>query len=379
MTGKNQNEFQQLVQKYLDGTATPEELDVLDRYYLLFRDEPASTALLSEQELLQLEHRIENGLFKRIQQPAKLTRLWPRIAIAAAVATIIFGAGLFYFNSDTENKTDQVAYKNDVAPGKMGATLTLANGRKIFINSALTGNIANQSGVKISRSKDGQIIYEVTDQNSGDAEFNTLSTSRGEQTQVRLPDGSVVFLNAESSLKYPANFAKLGKRHVSLTGEGYFEVAKDKSHPFVVTTYNQEVNVLGTHFNINAYADDPEAKTTLLEGSIHITASGVSKTLKPGQQAVHAGNDMQIFSADTELAVAWKNNEFMFEEQSIKSVMKMVERWYTVEVIYQGDIPLDKFSGVVSRFDNVSKVLSVLESTGRIKFKIEGRRIYVLR
>jgi transmembrane sensor len=322
---------------------------------------------------------VEANLIKAINQnQSKTIKLWPKIvAVAAAVALIVIGAYFFSYNKPVQSSQDNLIAQ-DIAPGKNGATLTLANGQKIFINDVLAGNIASQSGVKITKTKDGQIIYEVTDQGSGKIEYNTLTTTRGEQTQVRLPDGSLVFLNAASSLKYPTSFAKSAKRSVGLTGEGYFEIAKDKAHPFVVETDKQNIIVLGTHFNVKAYSDEP-VKTTLVEGSVQVNNEQSTKILKPGQQAIlTSAGKFEIGEADQVLELAWKNNEFMFESESIQNVMKMVERWYNVEVIYQGEITKEKFGGGVSRFDKVSVVLALLERTGAVKFKIADRKIYVM-
>ncbi|SMC88870.1 FecR family protein [Pedobacter africanus] len=315
-----------------------------------------------------------------IRSPQKLPRkvkLWPKWAVAASIAIVIFTGGYLYFQTRSQNsKSTEIV--NDIAPGKNGATLTLANGQKILINDALAGNIATQAGVSISKNASGQIIYEITDNGSNNSAYNSLSTTRGEQTQVRLPDGTLVFLNAESSLKYPTSFRKLDKRQVSLTGEGYFEVAKDKAHPFIVKTANQEVEVLGTHFNINTYSSESNVRTTLLEGSVKISSSNNSKILKPNEQAILSGDgNIRVSEADAAVAVAWKNNQFMFDSENIQTVMRMIERWYDVDVEYVGEITDEKFWGGVSRFDKVSKVLKSLESTGKVHFKIEGRKIYV--
>lgn len=207
--------------------------------------------------------------------------------------------------------------------------------------------------------------------------MNTLSTAKGETYQIKLPDGSLVVLNAASSLTYPASFTGLEMRTVKLDGEGYFEVAKNKAQPFVVESQGQKVKVLGTHFNIRSYHDDEAKKTTLIEGSVEMSAGGIDKILKPGEQGKLQNNKIEVTTIDAKLATAWKDNEFMFEGESIENIMKMIERWYNVQVIYKGEKPKDKFVGGVSRFDKVSKVLGMLESTGRVRFKIEGRIIYV--
>jgi len=377
-----------LYQQYREHKASVDELEELQ---LLLADGEAGKALrdswhgdwlsISDEEIriLNLDSKEENfkAIVSKTQFRIKKIRLWPQIAIAAAVITIIFGAGLFYFYNQPGKTEQATAYVNDIAPGKQGATLTLANGQKILINEAAAGNIASQSGVKISKTADGKIIYEISERRSGKLEYNTLSTTRGEQTQLRLPDGSVVFLNAASSLKYPTSFANLDKRSVSLTGEGYFEITRDKAHPFVVESKGQKVEVLGTHFNINAYQDEPVIKTTLLEGRVRVIGQQTEKILVPGFEAVNTGSGIALNKVDTELAVAWKNNNFMFENGDIKSIMRMVERWYNVEVIYQGKVPMDALYGTVSRFDKVSSVLRILESAGGVHFKIVGRKVYV--
>jgi transmembrane sensor len=385
-----------LYEQYRMGLASEKELEELQSLLssgesgdVLRESWAESWDSISEQDIRSLKLERDVQIFEAIvlepQGDKKVRRLWPRIAVAAAVATLIFGAGLFYY-SNQNVKTDQPAavVAGDVAPGKVGATLTLASGRKIVLSEAVDGELAKEAGVLISKSKDGKLVYELVE-GSGDAnKINVLSTSRGETYDLRLPDGSLVALNAASSLSYPANFTRNKERRVELTGEGYFEVAKDKLHPFVVSTAGQEVEVLGTHFNVNAYSDEAAVTTTLLEGSVKVHASAetglsASAVLKPGEQSSLDDNTIKVASIDTELAVAWKNNNFMFEASDIKSVMRVVERWYNVEVKYEGALPTEKFGGAVSRFDNISSVLKILESTGGAHFKVEGRTVTVTR
>ncbi len=291
---------------------------------------------------------------------------------------LIAGTAFLVYHSAKQTKNIEAAlYSNDVAPGKQGATLTLANGQKILINDALTGSIASQAGVKISKAANGQIIYEVTDQHSARLEYNTLSTTQGEQTQVLLPDGSVVFLNAASSLRYPTSFAKQTNRKVSLKGEGYFEIFKDKAHPFIVATDRQEVKVLGTHFNIYAYGDEKNTLTTLLEGSIQINNGTV---LKPGQQAdLRQSGSLEVRDVESADAIAWKDGIFIFEED-LGSIMRKVSRWYNVKVEYQDEhLKALTFGGRISRFDNVSQVFRLLQKAGDVRFKIEGRNVTVMK
>ncbi|WP_431292934.1 FecR family protein [Pedobacter sp. P26] len=196
---------------------------------------------------------------------------------------------------------------------------------------------------------------------------------------MRLPDGTIVFLNAESSLKYPVSFVEKGKRQVFLTGEGYFEVAKDRSHPFIVKTTRQEVQVLGTHFNINSYDDEAATTTTLLEGSVLVSNSNlVQKVLRPGEQSVLSSGRIQVAPADVEEAIDWKNGEFIFGGDNFRTVMRKIERWYNIEVIYEPSAPINlQLGGFSSRSRNISTVLKMIAKTGEVHFRIEGRKVFV--
>lgn len=308
----------------------------------------------------------------------KTFKLFLKWVVAASIAIVVMFGSYFYYNNDKQS-TDAVAYEQDIAPGKNVATLTLANGQKILVNNALSGNIAMQSGVKISKTPDGQIVYEIMDNGAKNSGYNTLSTSRGEQTQLRLPDGTLVFLNAASSLKYPVSFVEKGKRQVFLTGEGYFEVAKDRLHPFIVKTARQEVRVLGTHFNINAYEDEAATKTTLLEGSVLISNSNHSqKVLKPGEQSVLSAGLIQVAPADVEEVTDWKNGEFIFGGDDFRTVMRKIGRWYNIEVIYEPSAPVNlQLGGFSSRSRNISTVLKMIAKTGEVHFRIEGQKVFV--
>lgn len=304
-----------------------------------------------------------------------VSKMWISLSIAASFL-ILISVGLFLYTQRSFTITEKNRYTGDIAPGRNAATLTLADGRKIRLSDAAAGELAKQQGADISKTKDGKLVYKISGTESKSVAYNTLNTAKGEQIEIVLPDGSLVWLNAASQLKFPTTFAGQKNRAVELIGEGYFEVFKNKKSPFIVKANKQQVQVLGTHFNISNYADDTEAKTTLLEGSVMINQS---TTLKPGEQGTGSGSQFKVMKVDTELAVAWKNNKFMFERARIEDIMKMVERWYNVEVVYKGEIPTEEFGGSVSRFDNVSKVLSILELTGNVHFKIEGRRIIVMK
>lgn len=401
---ENSARIQTLFQKYLSRENTEAELNELLELFAEM-DETAFRVLVSfnaesdldveRAEALRpaisvLDQSIRAELNKRKAAEKQVAASGnPHIryaAIAAAIAFIVIGAYFFRSSFSTQDVQPARMAVADIAPGKNGATLTLANGQKIFINEALAGNIANQSGVKISKTKDGQIIYEVTDQGTGKTEYNTLTTTRGEQTQVRLPDGSLVFLNAASSLRYPTSFAKAAKRSVGLTGEGYFEISKNKAQPFVVTAAGQQVEVLGTHFNINAYADEKSVRTTLLEGSVKVAAvsaegshadNGNGRILKPGQQSAFTEQGIQVADVNTDEALAWQKGYFRFYDEQISSVMRKVSRWYNVEVEYAGEQPEVGFNARIGKFSNIKDVLGILEKSGAVHFKIEGRKVIV--
>lgn len=382
-------QFLKIIEKYHAGNASREEAEFLDAYYQVFGLRAGFTDDLEEEKRILLKNDLKNSIRENISayQPDKIKagkRDIFRWSISAAAAILIItGVGLFYYPQKTiSNHTANHIIKNDIVPGGNKAILTLASGKKISLTDADNGTLAEQAGVQITKTADGQLVYTILadpqlNSNAKD-HYNTIETPNGGQYRVRLPDGSNVWLNAGSKLTYPSSFTARKNRRVDLIGEAYFEVARDKSHPFIVKTIQQEVEVLGTHFNINSYNDESAVKTTLLEGSVKVTGiNGTGKVLKPGQQSDLTANNIKIKNIDTELAVAWKNNLFIFESDDIRYIMRMIARWYNVEVEYVGEIPDDKFGGAVSRFENVSEVLKSLESTGRVKFKLEGRRILV--
>jgi len=375
-------QVKQLIQNYLEGQCTEEETALLESWYL----KQSTSFGRPDAEMIERSEEMMFNFLENSMVEKRTVRLWPRIAIASAVALVVIGAYFFRSSFSTMDQENKAVLSADIAPGKNGATLTLANGRKIAINDFLAGNIASQSGVKISKTNDGQIIYEVTGQGTTKTEYNTLTTTRGEQVQVRLPDGSRVFLNAASSLRYPASFAKSAKRSVRLTGEGYFEVAKDKAHPFVVTSANQEVEVLGTHFNINAYTDEKAVKTTLMEGSVKVAArvaegpvggGSMDKVLKPGQQSLLTENGIEVTEVNPDEVMAWQKGYFRFYDEDITSIMRKVSRWYNIEVEYSGALPKKGFNARITKYAGIREFLRKLEKTGDVHFKIEGRKVIV--
>lgn len=329
----------------------------------------------------------------KIQTEPVVRKLWYKASIAAAILMILSVGAFFLVPRTTGLKpnTDHLITQ-DIAPGSNKAILTLGNGKQIILNDAGPGILAKQAGITISKTADGQLIYDLSataDAVKGKTErkemYNTVATPKGGQYQVNLPDGTSVWLNSASSLKFSTTFKSQHKREVELTGEAYFEVAHDKRKPFVVISKGQEIEVLGTHFNVNSYADEPEVKTTLLEGSVRVSPTLGDPTkklntsiLKPGEQATLKETGITVKTVDLESVIAWKKGYFLMKDEDIYSVMRKIERWYDVEVIYAGDFKGSTFEGSVSRFRNVSEILRKFELTGNVHFKIEGRRITVM-
>lgn len=373
----DEKQVEEILQRYLTGLATEQEKSAVETWY---NELPYKTGSPDQSQVLSDKASNWNSIAAKTETVRPIsTPLWKKWSVAAAVAFAVMTGGYFYSQNSNQPVTESV-YANDIAPGKEGATLTLSNGQKILIKDALAGNIATQSGVKISKTADGEIIYEVIPDNSKILTYNTLTTTRGEQTRVRLPDGTLVFLNAESSLKYPTSFASSAKREVSLSGEGYFDVAKDKQHPFVVATDNQKVEVLGTHFNIRAYGDQALTRTTLLEGSVRVenNVSKKSQLLVPGQQSSVSGNSLNVSSVDVDEAVAWKEGVFMYDGETFENIMRDVARWYNVEVEF-AEPSLKKKSIYITanKFDHISELLKPLGRTAKASFEIKGKKIIV--
>ena len=318
----------------------------------------------------------------------------------AAVLLLLVGAGYLFYDNFYKGKIfvqlDPVR-KTDVAPGGNKAVLTLADGSVIVLDSAANGLLSQQGNTRVMKSASGQLAYETGRSGTapgpgtagsnaaGVVKYNTISIPRGGQYQVQLPDGSMVWLNSSSSLRFPTAF--YGKsREVEITGEAYFEIAKDVNRPFYVKANALTVEVLGTHFNINAYSDEPVLKTTLLEGSVRVKKAGESVVMAPGQEAqvvngatgdATAGRVIKLVNdADLEEAVAWKNGLFHLTSADVGTIMRQLVRWYDVDVEFEGGIPSGHITGEVPRNTSLAKVLKVFETSG-VHFRIEGRKIIV--
>lgn len=377
----------ELLKRFETGECTPEEKLLLYNYYdELDRSSPDLDAWMPDEEMRQqVWQKLKSERQDRLHAVKQRRLYWP---MAAAIA-LILAVGAGYYALQPKAVKDVYAFNkaHDIPSGGDKAVLTLANGQQITLDSSATGTIATQAGVTISQSAAGQLVYTITDAgspgNSG-AGFNTISTPKGGQYKVILPDGTEVWLNAASRLKYPVKFIA-NERKVVLNGEAYFEVTKNPDMPFVVNAGNQVIRVLGTKFNINSYADEQEIKTTLAEGKVKVSLLDPNNlplnhqfTLRPGQQAISTATSLNVKEVSADEATAWKDGLFVFSQSSIKHVMQQISRWYDVDVNYN-DLPEKRFEGEISRDIPLSELLRAIEKTNQITFLIEGRKLTVVR
>ncbi len=393
--------FNDLLQKFIHDELTEEEL----KTFLELVQEPVNQEAVKEaiggmleassytdltagmdidMQFMQVLKKARAAADLRPVRRIRLVKRW----LAAASVLILLAAGTFFWLDHHREKAPVAAQDTvDIAPGKEGAILLLADGTRVVLDSLGNGIIATQNGVQVSL-KNGQLAYDAIGNATGETSYNTMTTPKGRQFQLLLPDGTKVWLNAASSIQYPTVFA--GKeRRVAITGEAYFEVAKNAKMPFHVNVSDQaEVEVLGTNFNINAYKDEEDIKTTLLEGSVRMTADGSSSStviLKPGQQAqlpvsssATRSSRIQVQTADLDKVMAWKNGFFNFEGASLREVMKQLERWYDITVVYEKTVPEIEFFGEINRNFSLADLINALKDVG-VHFRIEeGRRLVVL-
>ncbi len=401
-----------LAEKFLAGNATAEEQQQLHQLYDQWKDEEQIVVSETEQtEVLRIE--ILLALKERIHGKNKITPFYKKKSwqLVAAASIIIVACVLFFSYIQTISRQKELASKESgqpagqstVLPGKDRATLTLADGSVIDLDSSGAGLLVQQGNTNIIN-KNGKIIYDPNKAGAGEMIYNTISTPRGGQYQLVLPDGSKVWLNATSAIKFPVVFTG-NSRTVELTGEAYFEVASlrhssGQKMPFKVRVANKaEVEVLGTHFNVMAYSEEEAIKTTLLEGAVKVVngewsmgnkhpaipdKSGQAGNrqlaiLKPGEQAVLTADSRLTIheNVDLEEAVSWKNGKFHFNNADIKLIMRQIARWYDVEVEYQQISSATRLGGVVSRKEDLRQLLNYFELAGKVKFTIEGRKIIV--
>jgi transmembrane sensor len=400
---KESSYYTSLLTEYISGTASKEQLNELLDF---IRDNPAEYESIAgtDEMLLLVSARnedsdivITSAAAKRMRQrlldeingetilkkSARVIPIWKRIAAAGVVLLILSVAGYFILNKN--KKLDDIAQtppasKTDIAaPTSNKARITLANGTTVSLDSVSSGTLATQGNMKVVKNANGEIVYQSSNNDQPTTiAYNTLYNPRGSKAiSLTLSDGSQVWLNAESSLKYPTSFTG-NERKVEITGEAYFEVAKNTSMPFKLSKGEKEITVLGTHFNVNAYDDEEALKVTLLEGSVKVSIGQLSNVIKPGEQAIVTSSISVNHSADIEAVMAWKNGLFHFSSATLPEVLHQLSRWYDVDVTYEGAIPSMKFGGEITRNTNLSQVLQILEES-KVHFKIEGKKIVVLK
>ena len=376
MANLDNEQVKQLIDKYLAGQCTPQEIETIESWYLSYSgDRPdqlddTNYKLVKEQIWVSIKNR---------NQPVKYIR---RRLLAAASVMLCIGVGAYFITKKQPAQQQFVAQTKpqDLKPGGNKAILTLANGKQIILTNAQNGVLASEGNTHISKTADGVVRYDNGNNKHTAAEvaYNAISTPRGGKYTVTLPDGTTATLDALSSIRFPTAFT--GKtREVTTTGQVYFEVAHNAAQPFRVTTKGQTVEVLGTHFNIDAYDDESAIKTTLLQGSVRIVSNGRQALLKPGQQAQvkPSGSDITVIpDADVDEVLAWTKGFFQFNNDDIRTVMGQLSRWYDVDVTYKGEVPNRTFSGKIYRNVNASQILEIM-NLSKVHFKIEGKKIIV--
>lgn len=366
----------QWILSFLERTDDPALKQIIEQHFSTQPEHPGIPAEVSQKLLKKIYEKLE------LDSPKPASRIFymKTLAWAASLIGIILisfvviknGTGKPIAKTGTTNK-----FKNDVSPGGNKATLRLADGSVIMLDETKNGILTQQGTANIIKI-DGKLLYDITPEKINQVVYNTISTPKRGQYQLELSDGTLVWLNASSSIHFPTSF--VGKeRRVEITGEAYFEVAKDANKPFIVSVNSSEVQVLGTHFNINAYSDEDEVRTTLLEGSVKFVDGNNSSFLEPGQQSqlTKDRNVRVIKDVDVNGVVAWKNGQFNFDNAGIESIMRQLSRWYDVDIEYKGKTD-DIFVAEMSRNIKLSDVLKALELTGRVKFEIEGNKIIVM-
>lgn len=386
---------EQAIENYLAGTANAAEKQLVSDWYYSFNDEeveiPANLKALREQIYERIHNRLQQSIRSTATPVIKINYKKKWLA-AAAVFTGMLATGTYVFVHNKSIQPPVAVVKNipvnkAILPGGNKAVLTLADGSEIILDSAQNGTLTQQGNSKVIKLDNGQLAYKMNGSSDGAVSYNTISTPRGGQYQITLPDGTMVWLNSASSLKFPTAFTG-SNREVLLNGEGYFEVTHVSSAavqkvPFTVSVNpssaggGMKVTVMGTRFNIMAYKDEDAVKTTLVEGSVAASNNTGKVIIKPGQQAGIKNNASQFKVADADIkeVLAWKNGEFRFKEMNIKTIMRQLERWYDVNVEYSGDLTGITLSGVVPKKDDISQLLDVLETTGKVHFEIKGRNV----
>ena len=388
-----QEKVQRLVEKYLHNIASKEEIKQLFHWYESESSSEAAWNLDNYEDEQLLKSRLYDTILKqnrfKTEMPAR--RFWSKLTIAATISVFLASGLYFYSTKEQVQKNVPVEARvksktNDIQPGGYKAILTLSDGKKIILDDSQNGVLINQGGIKIHKNSRGVIEYTlskpVNEQSLAErgeiyTVYNTIQTPVGGKFQLNLADGSKVWLNSASLLRFPVFFSG-DTREVELKGEAYFEVSKNIGKKFSVRSGNQTVEVLGTHFNINAYSDEPAITTTLIEGAVRVIELNTKKSqiLKPGEQS-KVDRDIRIQRKDTQAEVAWKDGYFYFENARIETVMRKLGRWYGITARYEGELPEHHFEGAIATNLTLLEVLEILQKSN-IHFRLEGKEVVVM-
>ncbi|SUJ02520.1 fec operon regulator FecR [Sphingobacterium spiritivorum] len=379
----SKDQYIQLYEKYTNGNCSKEELQKLETYKdsFEFTDTQWNNAVMGDSD--EVKNRIYKKLLSGMNENSGTgyrRYIWLKWGAVAATLLIILGAVWMLQKNKETTRTTSVTTKNSIIPGGDKAMLILEDGTQVDLENTQSGAINSNGKYIAAKVGDGKLEYRDEDTKTASlVSYHTLRTPKGGQFQLRLPDGTMAWLNAASSIRYPTAFVG-AERRVEISGEVYFDVKKQNGKHFIVQTNNQEITVLGTRFNVFAYTDESFVQTSLIEGKVQVDINDRQLMLKPGLSSVYHKDTGKIRtkSFDPDEVLAWQQGNFNFNAEPIESVMRKISRWYDVEIYYEGDIKGKMFSGSLSRFSNVQDILEVIALTGVVKFKIKDRKIYVI-
>ncbi|MGE8290042.1 MAG: FecR family protein [Sphingobacterium sp.] len=380
---KDSKHIQQLFERYINNQTSKEETAFLLTYLQDKENKEVVEKLIENRfdgattDHKIVEKEILDRVFNKIILDAPATKpqrpLWHKIVAISAVAALILIISFPLLNW----KKDNLSAMQIVPPGSNKATLTISSGETFVLENQPNGQLTADKGMRIEKTSEGGINYSsVNELAQKQPSMHLLNIPKGGQFQLTLSDGTKVWLNSHSSLEYPSCFT--GKeRRVKLTGEGYFEVAKNNGKSFIVETANQQVEVLGTKFNINAYEDESSTRTTLAEGAVSVNTGQRSTLLKPGQQSILTSNNITVKSVDTYQALDWKNGDFNFVNDDLKSIMRKISRWYNIEVVLEEPISKETYVAQISRKKQLNDLLKALQRAGSFKYHIQNNKLYI--
>ncbi|MGJ1228091.1 FecR family protein [Sphingobacterium siyangense] len=378
---KDSKHIKLLFERYLNNHASREETAELFQYFQDTNNKEALEQMIENQlESRDKEELIDKMILDRVfgkidldTEPQNITSpTWYKITGVAAAIILIISISYLFLNRSTYN--DHTA--TIIEPGRDKATLVLSSGKTIVLEDVANGKLTEELGTTIEKTEKGGINYKIEGNTDVRIAMNLLNVPKGGQFQITLSDGTKVWLNSNSSLKYPSAFSA-SERRVELKGEAYFEVSKNKQKPFIVETSLQKVEVLGTKFNINAYDDESSTQTSLAEGSVRVSCKNNTTLLKPGQQSTLTDQNIAVRSINLDQVLDWKNGDFNFSNNNLKEIMRKISRWYNIEVIFEGPISQETYVAQISRKKRLNDVLRALQLSGSIKYSIRNNKLYI--